>query len=300
MLALIDGDIVAYRACVVQKREVDWDGDGKATQSFSVTEAVKTALDLTRNWTRNAGGSKTLVCFSPKDGNTFRKHIVPDYKFGRPDEKPAGYWEVVEAMENEFDVLRCEGIEADDALGITSTNPRTGPCVIVTADKDMQSIPGLYFRPGRDLKPRKITQMTADYFWMVQTLIGDPTDGYKGCPGIGIKKAQAALSDVPHVLSAMWERVQGVFIAKGLDTNDAVTQARAARILRHGDYDEGNKLIWLWTPHKKQLDSLAVPLPALSLPASSASTLPPPKAESRQSRTSSSRKATGASSSRTR
>lgn len=300
MLALIDGDIVVYRACVVQKREIDWDGDGSSTQSFSVSEAVKTAVDLTKNWTRNAGGNKTLVCLSPKDGNTFRKHIVPGYKNSRPDEKPTGYWEVVEALENEFAVLRCDGIEADDALGITSTNPRTGPSVIVTADKDMQSIPGLYFRPGRDEKPRRISEMTANYFWMVQTLIGDPTDGYKGCPGIGIKKAQAALADVPHTIPAMWERVQELFIAKGLDTNDAVVQARAARILRHGDYDEGNKLIWLWTPHRKNPDSLAVPLPTLSVASSLPSTPAPPKAESPEPQTASRKRATRGSSSRGR
>ena len=301
--ALLDGDIIAWRAAVViQGKEVDWDGDGQGTVIPVSPEAIAaTVRGLVRNWTKSSGARRPLVCLSPRDGNTFRRHIIPGYKANRTGEKPEGFDVALETLESEYDVQRLDGVEADDVLGIFSTNPKLlGRTVIVTIDKDMQSIPGLYFRPGRDVpgKPRRITQTLADYFWMCQTLIGDPVDGYKGCPGIGKVKAQAALVDTQRTTTDMWEVVVKLFEEKGMSEDDAITQARAARILRHGDYqsftDHERNLtrIKLWHPNRMHF--LDLPLPSLP------STRPAPSPASPPQQRSSKKRATSASSSRSR
>jgi hypothetical protein len=40
----------------------------------------------------------------------------------------------------------------------------------------------------------EITEAQADRFHMIQTLTGDVTDGYPGCPGIGPVKAEQILN----------------------------------------------------------------------------------------------------------
>jgi DNA polymerase-1 len=100
-----------------------------------------------------------------------------------------------------------------------------------------------------------ITETQADYWHLYQTLIGDATDGYKGCPGIGPKKAERLLDDTDWTSEcgqtwsqAMWVKVVEAFVSAGLTEADALRRARLARILRWSDWDSENKQPKLWTP----------------------------------------------------
>ena len=76
-------------------------------------------------------------------------------------------------------------LEADDALGIYATQNR-GKCCICSPDKDMRQIPGRLF----DMSEMMNVEEDEGAKWhLVQTLAGDQTDGYAGCPGIGVKRA---------------------------------------------------------------------------------------------------------------
>ena len=79
---------------------------------------------------------------------------------------------------------------------------------------------------------------------MLQTLTGDPVDGYKGCPGAGPAKAAKVLSKA----GSMWENVKREYVKAGLTEDHAILQARLARILRFEDWDSANKQPILWTP----------------------------------------------------
>ena len=46
----------------------------------------------------------------------------------------------------------------------------------------------------------------------------------------------------------LWERVVKGYEKYKLSENDAIIQARVARILRHGDYDWTTKQVTLWNP----------------------------------------------------
>ena len=83
---------------------------------------------------------------------------------------------------------------------------------------------------------------------MYQTLVGDMTDGFAGCPSIGGVKASRILANKKD-LPEMWEAVVKEYEKQGLDENYALTQARLARILRASDWDSKKKKPILWRPH---------------------------------------------------
>jgi DNA polymerase-1 len=88
----------------------------------------------------------------------------------------------------------------------------------------------------------------ADYWHMFQTLTGDAVDGYKGCPGMGPVGAQKLLSDGMAMEDGMWPMVVKAYEKKNLTEEDALRNARLARILRWDDWDRKKKEPILWTP----------------------------------------------------
>jgi len=120
--------------------------------------------------------------------------------------------------------------------------------IIVSEDKDMQTIPGYVYNPAKDTAERLITEEMADYFFFMQTLMGDTTDGYKGCPGIGEVSAAKVLDKAIADGVPLWTAVTEQFIKKGLDVDEALVQARMARILRAEDYNIKTHEVKLWEP----------------------------------------------------
>jgi len=77
----------------------------------------------------------------------------------------------------------------------------------------------------------------------MQAVAGDSVDGYSGCPGIGPVRAERMLKDQPD-----WAKVVEIYESKKLSADDALVQARVARILRFGEYDQVTETVKLWTP----------------------------------------------------
>lgn len=248
-VALIDGDLVAYRASAAAQDDTDW-GDGLGDQEYTdPRQAIDNARSLIEKWHDQSGCDKIAVCFSPPDSIVFRHKIGP-YKEGRSG-KPLAYWEVVADLEERYRTIRIPLLEADDVMGIMATSPKLRGSVIVSIDKDMKTIPAKVFNPLKDTRPRRITQEAADRFWMMQTLTGDRTDGYFGCPGIGPAKADKALSGC-NTIREMWQAVVETYQDRGLTMEDALLQARFARILRREDYYKEKGTIYLWHPIPKR------------------------------------------------
>lgn len=267
---LIDADIIAYQAAATNQTTHDW-GDG----NVSVTTDMAAAKDMVRQqidrWVDELGASAFVLCLSD-DLKNFRKGVDPTYKASRSKtERPELLYKLKDWMASSFPFDRRRTLEADDVLGILATEPHQGTRIIVSADKDLQTIPGLLYRPlGENPQVREITEAEADFYHLFQTLTGDATDNYPGCPGVGPVKAEAALRSLTGVLpvhreitrgarkgeivteyepaemDTPWDVVVSLFIKAGLTAQDALVQARLARILRASDYD-GKRPI-LWTP----------------------------------------------------
>jgi DNA polymerase-1 len=117
---------------------------------------------------------------------------------------------------------------------------------MVSIDKDLKTVAGLHYNPNYPEDGiYEISTDDAHYNHMYQTLCGDSTDGYSGCPSIGPKTA-AKILDVPT--EDMWIAVLEAFASKGLKYEDAIIQARVARILRGEDYIFSSNTLNLWEP----------------------------------------------------
>ena len=144
-----------------------------------------------------------------------------------------------------YDAVVMDGLEADDVLGILSTEPANDEKVIVSIDKDLYQIPGKISKDGITID--EVSPQEADYWHMMQTLCGDATDGYSGCPKVGVKTAQKILGEHANVpLLDLWKRALDAYKKVGYSIDEALAQARVARILRHNDYDRETGGIKLW------------------------------------------------------
>jgi DNA polymerase-1 len=251
---LIDGDIACYQIASSCEVETDW-GDDLWTLHSDLSQA-KDALDAYLYALKfGLSANDIIVCLT--DGENFRKQILPSYKEHRKKvRKPVCLKELRKYLHESQKVYQRAGLEADDCLGILATKPHEGEYVVVSLDKDLQQIPGLVFRPGMDQEPREIDAEEADYWHLFQTLVGDKTDGYSGCPGVGPVKAEKVLNEAcdkalemgEDLNSFMWQAIVKAYAKAGLGEEEALRQAQVARILRASDYDFVNKKPIPWRP----------------------------------------------------
>ena len=240
---LIDGDILTYRTCWACQTQVQWDDD-VVTTATNLKEARSQALSTIYYWQEQLGVSEVVICFSPKGGKYFRHNILESYKATRKaSQKPMGYHALVDYLKINFEYVQVPMLEADDTLGILATNGEYSRNIIVSVDKDMLTIPCEYYNIDKEVT-ETITEQYADYMHLYQTLVGDSTDNYKGCPGVGPKKATDALKE------PTWDSVLAQFIKVGLTEVDALLQARVARILRADEYNFDTGEVKLWEPSR--------------------------------------------------
>lgn len=239
--ALIDADIVVYQSCAFVERPIQWEGDWWTLHSDG--REAKELIDVTvAEIVEATSATKVTLCFS--SSNNWRMGVLPDYKANRAStRKPLCYRDAVDYCVSKYTTLALPRLEADDVIGITATRPKVKDSyIIVSEDKDFQSIPGTLYNPKTNVF-MKVTKEAADRFHLYQTLVGDSTDNYKGCPGIGPVKAEKILDG-----GCNWDSVLKTYLGAGLTEQDALTQARVARILRHGEYDRAKARVHLWKP----------------------------------------------------
>jgi DNA polymerase-1 len=244
---LIDADVLAYNAAFACETATEWE-PGYWTWNVAWDEVVQ-AFDFELSTIMDTlGGDEAKLCLTDSEGN-FRHAILPTYKGSRKGvRKPIVLKQFKQFLIDERGAYFRPGLEGDDCMGILSTrsNPDGEERVIVSIDKDMKTIPGLVCRWPMEKEPQLITPQVADYWFMTQALTGDATDGYSGCPGIGPKKAHVLLEQ--KNMRAMWETIVAAYAKAGLGEEEALRQARVARILRASDYDFKAKQPILWTP----------------------------------------------------
>ena len=244
---LLDSDIIAYKFASSSQKNFDWEGDGNISSYVAPLEDVLPLVDdYIGELVKTLKADDFIVCLSCPSSDNWRLPILPSYKSNRLGVvKPELLAPIKDAMRERYQCYERPHLEADDIMGILSTHPRLipGKKIIVSEDKDLKTIPGWLFNPRKDQKPRRISEEEADYWHLYQTLIGDTTDGYKGCPGVGPKTAEKALHECPG-----WETVLNLYAAKGFTEDDALVQARVARICRHSDYDFKNRKVIPWKP----------------------------------------------------
>jgi DNA polymerase-1 len=250
---LLDADIIAFQVAAVSQKTYQFPGCEPSVSVDDWEDVAPRIDDAVNKLTEKLKTDKVIVCLSCPTEDNWRLKVLPSYKGNRDySKRPVLLARVKEYLEKEYPSYRRPHLEADDIMGILSTHPTLvkGKRVIVSEDKDMKTIPGWLFNPAKDKAPRLIDQEEADWWHMYQTLVGDATDGYAGCPGVGPKKAEKALGSVDQEdsITSLWARVLDAYETRGFTEEDALVQARAARICRASDYDFVKKEVIPWTP----------------------------------------------------
>ena len=238
MSLLIDADFIVYKCTAGAETEIDF-GDDVIVVTSRFSEAYRMVeRELYRIASDLGCFDDSILFFS--DSVNFRKSIDPAYKGHRNRKKPCGYRRVIEALKKEYNVVVMPTLEADDALGIYATKEQGH--IICSPDKDMRQIPGELYDMSEGVIT--ITKEEGDRWHLIQAMAGDQTDGYGGVPGIGIKRADALLTEY----GATWETVRQAFADKELDEEVALKNARLAKILQADDYDFSTQEPILWSP----------------------------------------------------
>jgi DNA polymerase-1 len=256
MQALIDADILAYQAASTSERPVKWDEDLWTLHAFE-SEAQEHFHDMVLNITAKAECEDAVLVWT--DSENWRKSVLPTYKSNRAGvRKPLVLSPLRKWAQEKYESRIIPTLEGDDVLGLMATDPDIESKVVVCSlDKDLKTIPGNHYNFGKD-EHFTVTTHQANMYHMYQTLIGDATDGYKGCPGVGPVAAQKIIDSVNEqstpwasestFVALLWEAVVKAYKKAGLGEEEALCQARVARILRHGEYGFKSQMVNLWTP----------------------------------------------------
>ena len=179
MKALIDGDIVVYRAAASAEEDDQWIAQARADQMMQ---------DILADT-----GSTSYSVYLTGSGN-FRREIAPSYKANRPDSRPK-HWEAVrEFLVTQHKAVVCNGFEADDQLGIDQDKTH-GATVICSIDKDLLQIPGKHYNFVKKVF-QDVTYDEGIKALYIQSLVGDRSDNIFGVQGIGPVKAERALAEL--------------------------------------------------------------------------------------------------------
>jgi len=271
---LIDADVLRYQLAFANTTSVDWNGSGDKAEAIQPERAKAGLEDYLGDLIEKFDAHSFVLALSCKQGN-FRKELYPAYKENRKTKpKPALWYVLDEFIYNDFRdcLIEAPDLEGDDVLGLLATHPSPkwipDNRIVVSIDKDMQTLPGIrLYMPNRpDEGVREISPHEADLYWMKQALTGDAVDNYPGFPGIGPAKADEILlpvhaqyreASVSQHLAALWKSVVETYTTRTprgatdpLTAEDALLQARLARILRHGDWKlrKNKTYVQLWTP----------------------------------------------------
>jgi DNA polymerase-1 len=244
MKLLIDGDIIVYQACTANEEAVKWD-DNLWTLDCQLEPCITMAENNIYEAGSTLGATEIVIAKSSK--NNFRKSLTDTYKSNRKDKrKPMAMGDLWSYLADTYQVIEWDGLEGDDVLGILATRePDT--TVIYSLDKDLGTIPASWCRRLED-GVQTTSKENAFYAHMVQTLSGDPTDGYSGCPKIGPVSAMKLLDQCGDDPEEMWAAVVHAYDKQGLNEEYALLQARLAFILTDDFYQNGSPIMWL-PPH---------------------------------------------------
>nr|WP_274017752.1 exonuclease [Vibrio parahaemolyticus] len=275
-LGLFDLDIFAFQANATAMEEVFLqNGDEYIGLMTNMTQAFDSVVSRIDEIRKQLKLDKVVMCLT--DDHNWRKDVLPTYKSNRKDvRKPVGLAELKRRLGEHYETYLRPSLEADDVMGILATWKGFHPDyrkIVISEDKDMKTLPVWLYNPAKDFEPWFNSEEDADFFHLCQTLAGDVTDGYSGCPSIGMDTAKQLLKDqimfeqYDHVFKSgarkgttesrwrkvespsAWDTVVSCYRKAGLSEECALQQARVARICRASDYDFKNKEVKLWLPN---------------------------------------------------
>lgn len=270
---ILDGDPYAFKSAIRHEEAVDW-GDGVYTAHTDTNAAAADAEAQIEELAAKLD-AEVVFCYGGPNRKYFR-HDLGSYKAERKVSiRPMCVPQIKEELADRFESVWLPDLEGDDVIGILMTDPDFYPGyekIAVSIDKDLKTIPGLYLNPDKMEEPVERTPEECEIFFLSQAIAGDITDGYTGAPGFGMTTAEKLLrkgvgvETYLHTLTRgprkgeqeerkrevpvdrLWDVVVSCYESVGLEEEDALLNARMARILTADLWDKDNQKPILWSP----------------------------------------------------
>lgn len=193
----------------------------------------------------------------------FRYDVANDlahaYKHNRKDSrKPDKFQEMWDYLRKTHKAKVTPFCEADDVV-VTKKTESPDDYVLCAIDKDvLYQTEGRHYNYGKD-EFVTVTKEEAIHYAYYQTLVGDPTDGYKGAYRIGPKKADVILGTPGQFDERqLYARVLATYRKCKQTRKEALATMRLAQMHQLKRVD-GKLKLNLWTPPAKgecQIDAL--------------------------------------------
>jgi DNA polymerase-1 len=240
---LIDGDVLAYQSAFIAQANIQWEGELWTTHS-DLALAKNWVIERLEMFKEKTGADAFVIAISDK--NNFRRKLNPLYKANRRSKfAPIGLSPMRDWMAEEYGTVIYPNLEADDTIAIMATDLTPDEeRIIVSIDKDFKSVPCTFYDFNRD-EIHDVSVEDANKYHLMQTMAGDPVDGYKGIPGVGVVKAMRLLDKN----GANWDTVLKSYSDAQLTEEEALTNAWMAYLIQHKEFDPVNQqLKYLWMP----------------------------------------------------
>jgi len=139
-------------------------------------------------------------------GKCFRYKVAETRKYKgnrKGAQKPPIFYALKAYLQQEpYHFYSVPGLEADDCVAVyaNAVNDDGNMAIICSPDKDvLKQVPGKHFNYQK-VEWINTTPDEAEAFMWKQTLMGDPTDGIPGIPGLGPKTADKLIDEMPELL----------------------------------------------------------------------------------------------------
>lgn len=240
MIALIDADSLLYKVGFALEDTIDWDCDDNYSH-YSNLEKQQQSIKDKVNTIVKATGCDSYELWLTGSGN-FREDNPLGYKQNRLGiRKPTDFSDLKKWLIDNMNTKVAVGIEADDMVVYLKDN-NYDKYILCAIDKDvLYQTEGSHYDYGRETTVT-ISKDEAIWFAYYQTLAGDATDGYKGCPGIGKVKATKLIEGIYDEVE-LWKIVVTTYLDKGLTEEDAINTMRLACMKKYN-----GKGVTLWLP----------------------------------------------------
>ena len=247
---LCDSDIFAFKLASTNQVNSPWGAWTYPEQAIQLLDSYVAEL------TELLKADRVIMCLTDPADN-FRYEVMDNYKERDRSGRPELLTMLKQHLTDEYESYIRPRLEADDVMGILATHPHLigDTTIVVSEDKDLRTIPCRLYNPNRpELKTITITDTQAKAFHMWQTICGDPTDGFSGAKGIG-KQSEYAKEVLEAEPDEMWDIVLDAYSSAGMTEDDALVNARMAKILTWRHFNFKTKEVIHWTPIDLHIDA---------------------------------------------
>lgn len=250
-----------------KKLAVEWLGDGDADELYIVvvpkteSQASDGLKRIIGSAIRDVRPTDHRLYLTGKDNFRYEVATLLPYKGNRKDaDKPFHFDFLKDLIINQYNAITVDGIEADDAMSITSWQHQikdtSWEVTIATQDKDLKMVPGFHYNPTTR-KRLHLDPYEARLYFYKQLLTGDGTDNIPGISGMGPATANKVLDPIKDESSrVLYEAVLAQYTKA--ENNPKVRAKMPEGVWGRDRVVEVGRLLWMlqerdqmWVPEEE-------------------------------------------------